>query len=245
MNTFQNTAVCIGRGVPAGDLLIDNLYVSPSGSIIIAEAEQGRLPDYAAALSGWTASDLDRICEDYTYATRGQAFRVIDLMAHAGLLSFKDGPGLYERMGQTLAGGSCVVLLSDDAVAGIRKKPTRRELTYKFAEAGGYSPDTVVELLQEIEGLSGFSVSTAPGELHVDFSDAMQRITVLRLRVSDAAVYILPGQIQDSFTAIGTPQAASDFIARFRALEQAGEIVEHGSDLIEAVKRLGRSRSQI
>lgn len=192
----QNAAICIGRGVPAGNCVIDNLFVTPTGEIVIVEAVPHDGADYAAALQEWRASDLDRVAEQYSFGLYGQAFRVIDLMAKEGLLTFQDGRALMEKLDLTLSDGACLVLLADGpAVRSPGGCPSRRDLIYRFAAHSGVTPDDVVELLQEIEAVPGYSVLTTPTELRVDFSDGEQRISALRLRVSDAAVFVDNGAL--------------------------------------------------
>ena len=150
----QNAAICIGRGVPAGNCVIDNLFVSPSGEIVIAESAPHEDADYAAALQQWSAEDLDRLAEDYSYNLYGQAFRIIDLMAKEGLLTFRDGGELKDKLTRTLANGSYLVLLSDKPQAHEQRRCSRRELIYQFSEQVGVDPDKIVEFMQEVDTLN-------------------------------------------------------------------------------------------
>lgn len=123
--------VCIGREVPVGSGetqgYIDNLYVTPSGNVVIVETKLFRnqesrrtvvaqIIDYAKELQKWDAAKLDKVVEDYTYRTRGQAYRLIDLMAHHGYLSFSDEGAFVDRINTNLQKASFLLLIVGDGI---------------------------------------------------------------------------------------------------------------------------------
>ena len=110
--------VCIGREVPvgSGDMqgYIDNLYITPSGCVVVVETKLFRnqesrrtvvaqIIDYAKELQKWDCSKLDAVARDYTYRKTGQSFKIIDLMAKHGYLSLSDEARLNDSINRNLA----------------------------------------------------------------------------------------------------------------------------------------------
>lgn len=123
--------VCIGREVPVGSGetqgYIDNLYVTPSGGIVIVETKLYRnqearrtvvaqIIDYAKELQKWDAAKLDEIAYNYTYRKNGQAYRIIDLMAAKGFLSFSDEKSLTDSLNVNLENASFLLLIIGDGI---------------------------------------------------------------------------------------------------------------------------------
>ena len=125
--------VCIGREVPVGSGetqgYIDNLYVTPSGGIVIVETKLYRnqearrtvvaqIIDYAKELQKWDAAKLDEIA----YNKTGQAHRIIDLMAAKGFLSFSDEKSLTDSLNVNLENASFLLLIiGDDIRTGVQQ----------------------------------------------------------------------------------------------------------------------------
>ena len=123
--------VCIGREVPVGSGetqgYIDNLYVTPTGGIVIVETKLYRnqearravvaqIIDYAKELQKWDAAKLDEIAADYSYRANGQASRVIDLMAAKGFLSFSDEKTLTDSLNSHLENAAFLLLIIGDGI---------------------------------------------------------------------------------------------------------------------------------
>lgn len=158
--------VCIGREVSVGSGenqgYIDNLYVTPSGGIVVVETKLYRnqearrtvvaqIIDYAKELQKWDAAKLDEIAADYTYRKYGQAYRIIDLMAAKGLLSFSDEKTLTDRLNVNLANASFLLLIIGDGIrTGVQQLADflndNTSMSFKLAlaeievyERGGYT----------------------------------------------------------------------------------------------------------
>lgn len=123
--------ICIGREVEVGagenKGCIDNLYVTPSGNIVIVETKLWRnqesrrtviaqVIDYAKELQKWDAKMLNDVSEDYTYKKRGQAFRIIDLLAEQGRVTFNDEALLNDCLNENLQSASFLLLIVGDGI---------------------------------------------------------------------------------------------------------------------------------
>ena len=123
--------VCIGREVPVGSGdtqgYIDNLYVTPSGKIVIVETKLFRnqesrrtvvaqIIDYAKELQQWDAEHIDDVCSEYYYDREGQASRVIDVMAKAGYLTYSDEARLTDSINSSLESSSFLLLIIGDGI---------------------------------------------------------------------------------------------------------------------------------
>lgn len=98
----------IGQDVQIGPDEADTvgcLCVSSSGRIAIVERDPvltgedeaaflDRMTRYSDLIRTWDLEKLDAIAADHYFRTEGQAMRIIDLMARAGLLVFAD-EGLF------------------------------------------------------------------------------------------------------------------------------------------------------
>ncbi len=123
--------VCIGREVPvgSGDMqgYIDNLYITPSGCIVVVETKLFRnqesrrtvvaqIIDYAKELQRWDCSKLNAVAKDYTYRKSGQSYKIIDLMAKRGYLSLSDEARLNDRINNNLQSASFLLMIIGDGI---------------------------------------------------------------------------------------------------------------------------------
>lgn len=123
--------LCIGREVPVGSGetkgYIDNLYVTPTGHIVIVETKLFRnqesrctvvakIIDHAKELQQWDAEMLDAVAGNYFYQRDGQASRVIDAMAAAGYLTFSDEATLTDAINEHLMEASFLLLIVGDGI---------------------------------------------------------------------------------------------------------------------------------
>ena len=123
--------VLVAREVPVGSGdtqgYIDNLYATPSGQLVIVETKLFRnqesrrtvvaqIIDYAKELQKWTAEDLDNAAREYYYRERGQAFRLIDLMAEKGFLKFSDEARLTDALNDNLTTASFLLMIVGDGI---------------------------------------------------------------------------------------------------------------------------------
>lgn len=123
--------VCIGREVPvgSGDMqgYIDNLYITPSGCVVVVETKLFRnqesrrtvvaqIIDYAKELQKWDCSKLDAVARDYTYRKTGQSFKIIDLMAKHGYLSLSDEARLNDSINRNLQSASFLLMIVGDGI---------------------------------------------------------------------------------------------------------------------------------
>ena len=123
--------ICIGREVPVGSGenqgYIDNLYLSPTGAIVIVETKLFRnqearrtvvaqIIDYAKEVQKWDAEKIESIASDYYYRKTGQAFRLIDIMVRNGFLSFADEGKLIDNINKNLENASFLLMVIGDGI---------------------------------------------------------------------------------------------------------------------------------
>lgn len=123
--------VCIGREVPvgSGDMqgYIDNLYITPSGNIVVVETKLFRnqesrrtvvaqIIDYAKELQKWDCAKLNAVAKDYTYKKTGQSFKIIDLMAKHGYLRLSDEARLNDSINRNLQSASFLLMIVGDGI---------------------------------------------------------------------------------------------------------------------------------
>ena len=123
--------LCIGTEVPVGSGgtkgYIDNLYITPSGHLVVVETKLFRnqeskravvaqIIDYAKELQKWTCEQLDKIAENYTYQKTGKASRIIDMMAAAGYLRFCDEAAFTDCVNENLKQASFLLLIIGDGI---------------------------------------------------------------------------------------------------------------------------------
>ena len=77
------------------DAILSRRYAARSKSSAAAAV-------FISEVSSWASDDLDSICSDLTLRESGQAYRIIDLMAARGYLSFSDGQDFSERISANL-----------------------------------------------------------------------------------------------------------------------------------------------
>jgi len=110
--------VCIGRDVKTDDGTIDCFFVSPSGSVVVVVSDISafQLTAYVDRLRGWGVDELDAVAADYFFHARGQAYRVIDIMAALGHLTFSDESDFISRVEDGLESGALLVVAVGDSI---------------------------------------------------------------------------------------------------------------------------------
>lgn len=123
--------ICIGREVPVGSGdtqgYIDNLYITPTGHLVIVETKLFRnqearrtviaqIVEYAKELQRWDASKLDTWAQAYFYKSEGQASRIIDKMAAAGYLTYADEAELTDNINRDLKAADFLLLIVGDGI---------------------------------------------------------------------------------------------------------------------------------
>lgn len=119
--TTLSNMVCVGKGAPigGGDTagVIEDIYVSPSGQVLLTEVCSGvqdvqdLLSSRSEDISRWTADDLDDIAYRYFYAEDGQASLVIDAMCRCGLCSYSESERLARSIDACFSSRSFIYLL--------------------------------------------------------------------------------------------------------------------------------------
>ena len=129
--------VCIGREVPVGagenKGFIDNLYVTPTGNIVLVETKLWRnqearriviaqIIDYAKEIRKWNSERLNNVAAEYTLKKFGQSSKIIDIMARLGYLSYSDEGELNTAISENLANASFLLMILGDGIrSGVRE----------------------------------------------------------------------------------------------------------------------------
>lgn len=88
--------VCIAHNAKIGSASADKIFVTPYGRLVIMDykksdfshCNEDNIIEIEKHLTLFNLKDLDAYSEEFTWQTRGQAYRVVDLLASKGLLSF-------------------------------------------------------------------------------------------------------------------------------------------------------------
>ncbi len=129
--------VCIGREVPVGSGenkgFIDNLYVTPTGNIVLVETKLWRnqearrtvvaqIIDYAKELRKWDSERLNAIAAEYTLKKFGQSSKIIDIMAKLGYSTYSDEGELNTALSEHLGSASFLLMIMGDGIrSGVRE----------------------------------------------------------------------------------------------------------------------------
>lgn len=129
--------VCIGREVPVGSGenkgFIDNLYVTPTGNIVLVETKLWRnqearrtvvaqIIDYAKELRKWNSERLNGIAAEYTLKKFGQSSKIIDIMAKLGYSTYSDEGELNTSLDENLGNASFLLMIIGDGIrSGVRE----------------------------------------------------------------------------------------------------------------------------
>ena len=109
--------VCIGQQISvirgASEFNIEALFITPAArvTVILADRPQpNELKQIILELRSWDAERLEELAEDYTWRTQGQAFRIIDIMAAHGYLTFSDDAVFSRSINRQMKNGDFVIL---------------------------------------------------------------------------------------------------------------------------------------
>lgn len=118
----EPSLICIGRDLSliceSGQAHLSGILVSPAGQIAIVLSDRpsdSELPFIITELQSWDCEKLDSIAADYTYQIRGQAYRIIDIMAERGHLTFSDRGSLAAKINQCMSSGSFGLFYSSES----------------------------------------------------------------------------------------------------------------------------------
>lgn len=117
--------ICIGQDLSleskSGQINLAGIFASPTGQIVIILPSRPPEPELSSIIAGlqtWDYDKLDSVVSDYTYQESGQAFRIIDIMAKYGRLSFSDAGRLSNSINQCMKTGSFSIFYIDSSSGG-------------------------------------------------------------------------------------------------------------------------------
>lgn len=113
-------AVCIARSIVIGRQRIDCIFVSPAGkvAIVISDDSAQNLVYATDRIKYGGIEFLDSIASEYSFRKDGQAFRVIDIMAARGLLTYSDESSFSDHVNSNLSSGALLVIAVGEAIKG-------------------------------------------------------------------------------------------------------------------------------
>ena len=104
----QITAIC-----KAGEFNIEALFITPAAKttvILSGHPQPNELKQIISELRSWNVDRLKALAEDYTWRTLGQAFRLIDIMAAHGHLTFSDDTVFSRNVDRQIKNGYFAIL---------------------------------------------------------------------------------------------------------------------------------------
>lgn len=113
--------ICIGQdiAVDCGSCRVDvaGIFLSPAGDLaFILSRPYPALSVYhfISEMKARSFDDLDAFASEFTYQVSGQAYRIIDLMAQRGYLSFSDAGKLSDEIDRNLSNEHFFVFCAGD-----------------------------------------------------------------------------------------------------------------------------------
>lgn len=89
----------------AASINLRAIFVSSRGDIVIILRDRSDLSLAKTMVGNWNLASLDELCENYTFKVYSQAFRVVDLLAKNGRLSFSMKDEFEKRVLRNLKSG--------------------------------------------------------------------------------------------------------------------------------------------
>ena len=113
--------VCIGQDLSVegefGCIDIVGIFLSPSGQVLFVLSSPlpiSKINAFSNLVRSWSFYDLEAIASEFTYKAVGQSYRIIDLMAQHGNLTFSDGPRLLVSIEECMSHGKFILLCTSD-----------------------------------------------------------------------------------------------------------------------------------
>lgn len=105
---------CIGQWISiassvCGKVDIEAIFVTTEGHIVVILSDDISGMDIrplTIELMSWDCNTLDRIAEDFTFSTLGQAFTVCDLLAKHGHIDFSQAESMALQITRCMRSGS-------------------------------------------------------------------------------------------------------------------------------------------
>lgn len=109
--------VCISQQITvirkASAFSIEALFITPAAKVAVVlsnHPQPNELKQIVSELRSWDADRLAELAEDYTWSTLGQAFRIVDIMAAHGHLTFSDDAVFSRSVNRQMKNGDFVIL---------------------------------------------------------------------------------------------------------------------------------------
>lgn len=100
-------------GSDAASINLRAVFVSSRGDIVIILRDRADLNLANTIIGNWNLDSLDELCESYTFQVYNQAFRVVDLLAKNGRLSFSMKDEFEKRISRNLKSGKICFFISE------------------------------------------------------------------------------------------------------------------------------------
>ena len=105
---------CVGQWLSVasnifGRIDIEAIFIAPAGHVVIilsSDMSDADVQPLIDEFTSWDCSTLDRIAEDFTFSTTGQAFTVCDLLAKHGRINFSQVESMALRITACMQSGS-------------------------------------------------------------------------------------------------------------------------------------------
>jgi len=108
--------VCIGQQITvireSDEFNIEALFIPPAAKVTVILSERPQpdeLRQIILELRSWDAERLEELAENYTWRTQGQSFRIIDIMAAHGHLTFSDDAVFFRSVNRQMKNGDFVI----------------------------------------------------------------------------------------------------------------------------------------
>lgn len=109
--------VCISQQITvirkAGEFNIEALFITPAAKVTVilsGHPQPNELKQIISELRSWNVDRLKELAEDYTWRTLGLAFRLIDIMAAHGHLTFSDDTVFSRNVDRQIKNGNFAIL---------------------------------------------------------------------------------------------------------------------------------------
>lgn len=161
---------------------ISSISIIPGKQFLAVVNQPCDISAVKAELETWDYDIVSAICEKYSYATKGQAFSLFDLLVHHGLVSFSDRQEVEALCNETIRTkwciqNDCVPNQPSGSISGFLKQ---------YASDAGLDYDQLLECFFTMELLDGVILAEKDGGVDICLtSKNAAPVSLLSLRYKD------------------------------------------------------------
>ena len=220
----RSPLICVGKNIhlEKSGYNIAELYIAPGEQLLVVLDAVSFDDDLMwKEVTTWDYDTINEICEEYTYATTGQSYRLIDLLIKYGFATFSSMESAIDLCKETIKNKVHVASRIIPESESHQSAVSISGFIKKYASAADFDCDSLIETVFTLDLIDGVSIKTFPErmEIHIAVGDSFTcPLLTLTCNESDVSACFTPADLHSAIEANGLfPHEADKFLNQYAA----------------------------